>query len=212
MLAYRIIIDNNELKYYKNNKIYYDNEPIFNVKNHSLYEVNTFPNKDGLYKYFYYYPQDAFEIAKIVLNLNHNIKSLYIVEYYLDNEEIIDKVGFGNYRKLVRKKYVPTDKQYKMFPRANSTYPVLEIRLNEKNTIKTTNNIYKIDKNTTIPNNLNKLKKLREYILYKIYLEKVIREFNINYPHNEDGIMIISKYEGNIKKLEIPKKYQRLIC
>ncbi len=52
MLAYRIIIDNNELKYYKNNKIYYDNEPIFNVNNHSLYEVNTFPNKDGLYKYF----------------------------------------------------------------------------------------------------------------------------------------------------------------
>ena len=141
MLAYRIIIDNNELKYYKNNKIYYDNEPIFNVNNHSLYEVNTFPNKDGLYKYFYYYPQDAFEIAKILLNLNHNINQLHILEYYLDNNEIIDKVGFGNYRRLVRKTYVPTDKQYKLFPNQNSTYPVLEIRLDNTNKTKPTNNI-----------------------------------------------------------------------
>ncbi len=212
MLAYRIIIDNNELNYYKNNKVYYDNEPMFNIKSNSLYKVNTFPNEDRIYKYFYYYPQDAFEIAKLVLNLNHNIDSLCIAEYYLDNNEIIDKVGFGNYRKLVRKKYVPTDKQYKLFPCINSTYPVLEIRLNDSNTIKPTNNIYTIDKNTTIPNDLNKLKKLREYILYKIYLEKIINDFNIRYPHNEDGIMIISKYEGNIKKLVIPKNYQRLIC
>lgn len=212
MLAYRIVMDNNELNYYKNNKVYYDNEPIFNINYDSLYKVNTFPNKNGIYKYFYYYPQDAFEIAKIILNLNHNINHLYILEYYLDNNEIIDKVGFGNYRNLVRKNYVPIEKQYKIFPYLNSTYPVLEIRLNDSNTIKPTNNIYIIDKKIEIPKYLNRLKKLREYVLYKIYLEKVINDFNISYPHNDDGLMIISKYEGNIKKLVIPKKYQRLIC
>lgn len=211
MLAYRIVIDNNELNYYKNNKIYYDNEPIFNVPSNSLYEVNTFPNKNGTYKHLYYYPEDAFEIAKIVLKLNHTIDHLYILEYMLDNNEIIDKVGFGNYRSLVRKKYIPIEKHYKIFPYLNSTYPVLEIRLDNTNIITPTNNIFTIDNNTIIPSYLNKSIKLREYILYKIYLEKVIHDFNINYHHNEDGLMIISKYEGNVKKLTIPKNYQRLI-
>lgn len=212
MLAYRITIDSNELKYYHNNKIYYDNNPIFNTTKNSLYEINTFPNKDGIYKYFYYYPIDAYEIAKIVLKLNHNIDNVYILEYILDNNEIINKVGFGNYRRLVRKDYVPIHKQYKIYPYLNSTYPVLEIRMNPSNIIIPSGNIYSIDRNTLIPTKLNKQNKLREYILYKIYLEKVLADFNINYPHNEDGIMIISKHEGNVKKLVIPKKYQGLIC
>ena len=84
--------------------------------------------------------------------------------------------------------------------------------MNEDNKINTTGNIYSIDRNTLIPTNLNKQNKLREYILYKIYLEKVLADFNINYPHSDDGLMIISKHEGNVKKLVIPKKYQSLIC
>jgi len=212
LLAYRITIDSNELKYYHNNKVYYDNNPIFNTNKNSLYEINTFPNKDGIYKYFYYYPIDAYEIAKIVLKLNHYIDNIYILEYKLDNKEIINKVGFGNYKNLVRKDYVPTHKQYKLYPYLNSTYPVLEIRMNEGNKINTTGNIYSIDRNTLIPTKLNKQNKLREYILYKIYLEKVLADFNINYPHSDDGLMIISKHEGNVKKLVIPKKYQSLIC
>lgn len=212
MYAYRIVIDINELNYYKNNIIYFDNEPIFKINSNSLYKVNTFPNDNRTYKYFYYYPEDAFEIAKIILNINNSINQLYILEYYLDNNEIIDKVGFGNYKNLIRKKYIPKDNQYKLFPFANSTYPVLEIRLNKNNIIKPTQKIFTIKSNSIIPTSLNKSRKLREYILYKIYLEKVICEFNLNYPHKEDGIMIISKYEGNIKELKIPKKYQRLIC
>lgn len=212
MLAYRITIDSNELKYYHNNKIYYDNKPIFNTTKNSLYEINTFPNKDGIYKYFYYYPIDAYEIAKIVLKLNHNIDNVYILEYILDNNEIINKVGFGNYRRLVRKDYVPIHKQYKIYPYLYSTYPVLEIRMNPNNIIIPSGNIYSIDRNTLIPTKLNKQNKLREYILYKIYLEKVLVDFNINYPHDEDGLMIITKHEGNVKKLTIPKKYQSLIC
>ena len=212
MLAYRFTKDLNELKYYKNNKIYYDNEPIFNINKRSLYEVNTFPNKEGIYKYFYYYPEDAYEIAKIVLKLDLDIDSIYILEYNLDNKEIINNVGFGNYRCLVRKDYVPIYKQYKLYPYLNNTYPVLEIRLKPSNIMNTTGNIYRISRNTNIPNELNRLNKLREYILYKIYLEKVISDFNINYPHTDDGLMIISKTEGNVKKLVIPKKYQKLIC
>ena len=212
MLAYRITMDLNELKYYQNNIIYYDNKPIFNIDNNSLYKVNTFPNKNEIYKYFYYYPIDAYEIAKIILKLNTSIDSIYILEYNLDNKEIINKVGFGNYRCLVRKDYIPIHKQYKIYPYLNSTYPVLEIRLKPNNTMNPTGNIYSIDRNTKIPTDLNRLNKLREYILYKIYLEKVIADFNINYPHSDDGLMIISKHEGNIKKLVIPKKYQRLIC
>lgn len=212
MLAYRITTDLNELKYYLNNKIYYDNKPIFNINNNSLYKVNTFPNKKGIYKYFYYYPLDAYEISKLILKINTSIDNIYILEYNLDNKEIINKVGFGNYRSLVRKDYIPADKQYKIYPYLNSTYPVLEIRMNEDNKINTTGNIYSIDRNTLIPNKLNKQNKLREYILYKIYLEKVLSDFNIKYPHDEDGIMIISKHEGNVKKLVIPKKYQSLIC
>ena len=212
MLAYRITMDLNELKYYQNNKIYYDNKPIFNIDNNSLYKVNTFPNKNEIYKYFYYYPEDAYEIARLILKLNTSIDSIYILEYNLDNKEIINKVGFGNYRCLVRKDYIPIHKQYKIYPYLNSTYPVLEIRLKPNNTMNPTGNIYSIDRNTKIPTDLNRLNKLREYILYKIYLEKVIADFNINYPHSDDGLMIISKHEGNIKKLVIPKKYQRLIC
>ena len=84
--------------------------------------------------------------------------------------------------------------------------------MNPSNIIIPSGNIYSIDRNTLIPTKLNKQNKLREYILYKIYLEKVLADFNINYPHDEDGLMIITKHEGNVKKLTIPKKYQSLIC
>lgn len=84
--------------------------------------------------------------------------------------------------------------------------------MNINDNINITNNIFKTKINDTIPNDLNKLKKLREYILYKIYLEKVLNDFNINYPHNSDGLMIISKYNNNIKKIILPKKYQRIVC
>ena len=42
MFAYRISIDNNEINEYKHNKVYYENKPIFNINNNSLYKVNTF--------------------------------------------------------------------------------------------------------------------------------------------------------------------------
>lgn len=212
MYAYRITLDINEILYYKENKVYYYNEPLFNINKNSLYKVNTFPDTDKVTKHFYYFPIDAFEIAKIILKLNMNIDNIYILEYSLDNNEIINKVGFGNYRRLVRKKYIPAHKQYKLYPYLNNTYPVLEIRMNKSNKISPTGNIYCIDRNNLIPTKLNKQNKLREYILYKIYLEKVLRDFNISYPHEEDGLMIISNHENNIKKLVIPKKYQRLIC
>ncbi len=110
------------------------------------------------------------------------------------------------------KKYIPEDKLYKIHPYENSTYPVLELKMNNTNTINVTNNIFKMNINSFIPDELNKLKKLREYILYKLYLEKVMDDFNINYPHGSDGLMIITKDNKNIKKLYLPKKYQNLIC
>lgn len=212
MLVYRISIDEFEINEYKKNKIYYENKSIFNINNNSLYKVNTFKNSNIHCKYFYYFPQDAFEIAKIVLNINKNIKDISILEYDINKNEIFDKFGFGNYRNLMRKKYIPEDKLYKIHPYENSTYPVLELKMNNTNTINVTNNIFKIDINSFIPDELNKLKKLREYILYKLYLEKVMDDFNINYPHGSDGLMIITKDNKNIKKLYLPKKYQNLIC
>ena len=212
MFAYRISIDNNEINEYKHNKVYYENKPIFNINCNSLYKVNTFKSNNIDNKYFYYFPQDAFEIAKIVLKINSSVKSVYILEYLLNNDEVLDKFGFGNYRNLMRKWYIPENKFYKIHPYESSTYPVLELKMNKKNTINVTNNIFKVNINKSIPNELNKLKKLREYILYKIYLEKVMNDFNINYPHGNDGLMIITKDNKNIKKLHLPKKYQNLIC
>lgn len=212
MFAYRISIDNNEINEYKHNKVYYENKPIFNINNNSLYKVNTFKSNNINSKYFFYFPQDAFEIAKIVLKINSSVKSVYILEYLLNNDEVLDKFGFGNYRNLMRKWYIPENKFYKIHPYESSTYPVLELKMNKKNTINVTNNIFKVNINKSIPNELNKLKKLREYILYKIYLEKVMNDFNINYPHGNDGLMIITKDNKNIKKLHLPKKYQNLIC
>ena len=78
--------------------------------------------------------------------------------------------------------------------------------------IRTTNNIFNIKINDSIPNYLNRLRKLREYILYKTYLEKVMNDFDINYPHSNDGLMIISNQNNNVKELFLPKKYQKLIC
>ena len=42
MLVYRISTDEFEINEYKKNKIYYENKPIFNINNNSLYKVNTF--------------------------------------------------------------------------------------------------------------------------------------------------------------------------
>ena len=212
MFAYRISIDNNEINEYKHNKVYYENKPIFNINNNSLYKVNTFKSNNINSKYFFYFPQDAFEIAKIVLKINKSVKNVYILEYMLNKDEISDKFGFGNYRNLVRKKYLPENKVYKIRPYENSTYPVLELKMNKKNTINITNNYFNIDINSGIPNELNRLQKLREYILYKIYLEKVMDDFNINYPHGNDGLMIITNDNKNIKKLYLPKKYQNILC
>ena len=70
MLVYRITQDENEILEYSKNRVYFDNKPIFNTPyKNTLYELNTFPNKLGVYKHFYYFPQDAFEIAKILLKL-----------------------------------------------------------------------------------------------------------------------------------------------
>ena len=212
MLVYRISTDEFEINEYKKNKVYYENKSIFNINNNSLYKVNTFKTSNNHCKYFYYFPQDAYEIAKLVLNINKNIKDISILEYDINKNEIFDKFGFGNYRNLIRKKYIPEDKLYKIHPYENSTYPVLELKMNNTNAINVTNNIFKIDINSFIPDELNKLKKLREYILYKLYLEKVMDDFNINYPHGSDGLMIITKDNKNIKKLYLPKKYQNLIC
>lgn len=212
MLVYRISTDEFEINEYKKNKVYYENKSIFNINNNSLYKVNTFKTSNNHCKYFYYFPQDAYEIAKLVLNINKNIKDISILEYDINKNEIFDKFGFGNYRNLMRKKYIPEDKLYKIHPYENSTYPVLELKMNNTNAINVTNNIFKIDINSFIPDELNKLKKLREYILYKLYLEKVMDDFNINYPHGSDGLMIITKDNKNIKKLYLPKKYQNLIC
>lgn len=212
MYAYRITNDINEIIYYKNNKIYYYNQPLFNINNNSLYKINTFPDTDIIVKHFYYFPEDAFEIAKIILNNNINIKKLFILEYIIDNNEIIDNIGFGNYRKLVRKDYIPDNKLYKIYPNINKTYPVLEIRLDENSHIKPTGNLYPINKDILIPNKLNIINKHREYIMYKLYLERILYDFKISYPHEDNGLMIISEIEGNIKKIKIPKRYQRLIC
>ena len=212
MLAYRITIDKNEIDFYKKNKIYYDNKPIFNIRKNSLYKVNTFICNDKIGKYFYYFPLDAYEIAKIVLRLNNKINNIYILEYELNNNEVIDKFGFGNYRNLKRKDYIPQGKLYKIHPYDNSTYPVLELKMPKTSEIRTTNNIFNININDSIPSYLNRLRKLREYILYKIYLEKVMNDFDINYPHSNDGLMIISKQNNNVKELFLPKKYQKLIC
>ena len=212
MLAYRISIDKNEILSYKSNQIYYKKNEIFNTNKNSLYKVNTFKNNSKKYKYFYYFPQDAFEISKIILSINKTINNVHILEYEINNYDVYDKFGFGNYKNLKRKDYIPKNKIYKITPYEDSTYPVLEIKMNINDNINITNNIFKTKINDTIPNDLNKLKKLREYILYKIYLEKVLNDFNINYPHNSDGLMIISKYNNNIKKIILPKKYQRIVC
>ena len=114
MYAYRITNDINEIYYYKNNEIYYYNHPLFNINKNSLYKVNTFPDTDKIVKHFYYFSEDAFEIAKIILSINNNIKNIFILEYIIDNNEIIDNIGFGNYKKLVRKNYIPDNKLYKI--------------------------------------------------------------------------------------------------
>ena len=212
MYAYRITNDINEIYYYKNNEIYYYNHPLFNINKNSLYKVNTFPDTDKIVKHFYYFSEDAFEIAKIILSINNNIKNIFILEYIIDNNEIIDNIVFGNYKKLVRKNYIPDNKLYKIYPNSNKTYPVLEIRLDENSHIKPTGNLYQINNNMLIPNKLNIINKRREYIMYKLYLDHILYDFKVSYPHEDDGLMIISEIEGNIKKIKIPKRYQRIIC
>ena len=63
-----------------------------------------------------------------------------------------------------------------------------------------------------IPESLNNLKKLKQFILYKTYLEKILSDLNVNYPHGRDGLMRISKYNKNVKEISIPEKYKSFIC
>lgn len=215
MLVYRITQDENEILEYKKNMVYFDNQPIFNTPyTNALYELNTFPNKNGIYKHFYYFPQDAFEIAKILLTLKqyrtNNI--ITILEYELNNNSIINKIGFGNYNGLKRKDYLPKSKLIHISPYENSSYPVLEIRVNKNEEIKISNKSFAIENQMTIPESLNDLTKLKQFILYKTYLEKVLADLDVNYPHGYDGLMRISKYNKNVKEISIPEKYKSFIC
>lgn len=215
MLVYRITQDENEILEYKKNMVYFDNHPIFNTPyTNTLYELNTFPNKNGIYKHFYYFPQDAFEIAKILLALKqyqtNNI--ITILEYELNNNSIINKIGFGNYNGLKRKDYLPKSKLIHISPYENSSYPVLEIRVNKNEEIKISNKSFAIENQMTIPESLNDLTKLKQFILYKTYLEKILADLDVNYPHGHDGLMRISKYNKNVKEISIPEKYKSFIC
>ena len=215
MLVYRITQDENEILEYNKNRVYFDNKPIFNTPyKNTLYELNTFPNKNGVYKHFYYFPQDAFEIAKILLNLQQKQQNniITILEYELNNNSIINKIGFGNYNGLKRKDYLPKAKLIHISPYENSSYPVLEIRVSKNEEIKISNNYFTIEKEMPIPESLNNLKKLKQFILYKTYLEKILSDLNVNYPHGSDGLMRISKYNKNVKEISIPEKYKRFIC
>lgn len=216
MVAYRITQDVNEISEYKQNRIYFENKPIFNTPyNNALYEINTFPNKDGIYKHFYYFPQDAFEISKILLSLQqiqtNKENIITILEYELNNNSIINKIGFGNYNCLRRKDYLPKSKLIHISPYENSSYPVLEIRVNKDEKIKITNNSFTIDKHSLLPNELNDLRKLKQFILYKTYLERILYDLNVNYPHGRDGLMRIAKYNKNVKEISIPEKYREFI-
>lgn len=217
MLAYRITQDKNEISQYKEKKIYFDNKPVFNTPyKNTLYELNTFPDKNGIHKHFYYFPQDAFELSKILLYLQlrqtNKKGTITILEYELDNNLIINKIGFGNYNCLKRKDYLPESKLIHISPYENSSYPVLEIRVNKDDSIKTTNNSFIIENDLSIPEKLNNLVKLKQFILYKTYLERILYDLNVNYPHGRDGLMMISKYNGNVKELTIPEKYRKFIC
>lgn len=214
MLAYRITYDEDEIKQYDNGQVYYDNKTIFksSYKN-GLYEINTFPKDNLIHKHFYYFPQDAYEIAQILLNYPkpHNIDQIAVLEYELNNNTIIDKIGFGNYNCLKRKDYLPKTKLIHISPYENSTYPVLEIRLNKGMNINVTNNKYLLKKESSI-NKLNREDKLKQFMLYKVYLEYFLNDLNINYPHGPDGLMRISKINNNVKKIVLPDKYFKYIC
>ena len=212
LLVYRIIKDKKEYECYINKQIYFNNIPIFNIQNkNSLYKLNTFVYQNKIYKHFFYFPQDAFEIAKILIN-NENKKGIKILEYQLNNNSVINKIGFGNYGALKRKDYLPKNKLIHISPYENSTYPVIEIRIDQAINAITTNNCFDIDAHLPIPNSLNNKEKLKQLILYKIYLEKILNDFNIVYPHGKDGLMRISEHYKNIKQLTIPDKYLKILC
>lgn len=213
MYLYRITNDKEEIQEYLKGNIHFKREEnLFNKRpSNCLYEINTFVYDDKIYKHFYYFPQDAYEISKILLNFPKNVLSqtnnMTILEYSVDNLLAYNKVGFGNYNCLKRKDYIDEDKLYRLTPFENSTYPVLEFRFKENDKIDITKRKWSFDKFTPLPNNLNDLKKLKQFIYYKLHCESILNELGINYPHGLDGLMRISKHYDNIKEIEIPKYY-----
>ena len=217
MLLYRITNDNFEVnEYLKGNIIFNKKETLFYKKrNNCLYEVNTFIYDDKIYKHFYYFPQDAYEIAKILLKLscykNKKNNHLSILEYSIDNLNALNKVGFGNYNCLKRMDYVNEDKIYKIKPFENSSYPVLEFRFLQSDNISVTKKIWSINAHTPLPDDLNDLKKLKQLIYYKLHCETILKNLGVNYPHGLDGLMRISKHYDNVKEIEIPKCYLKIL-
>lgn len=217
MYLYRITNNKQEiLEYLKGNIYFNENENLFNKrKNNSLYEINTFIYDNKVYKHFYYFPLDAYEISKILLNFSPNYKKdmtdITILEYYVDNSIAHNKVGFGNYNCLKRKDYIDKKDLYHITPFEDSTYPVLEFRFCKNDEINITKRKWSFDKFTPFPNNLNDLKKLKQFIYYKINCESILNDLGVNYPRGTNGLMRISKSYNNVKDFEIPKKYMKVL-
>ncbi len=215
MFIYRITKYQEEIKQYLEKNVYFgNNEGLFSYQSKGIYKINTFKYTDNtIYKHFYYFPIDAFEISKILLE-NSTLSSdkfsqLYILEYYINNDEVLDKIGFGNYNCLRRKDYI--NNYFKKIPFENGTYPVLEIRLEASDNVQVTNKSFVIDKYTPLPNDLNNLKKLRQFIYYKMHIEEILEALDVKYPHGKDGLMRISEGYHNIKTIKIPNKYRKIL-
>lgn len=210
MLLYRITTDKEEIRKYEQKIIHFNNEPVFFNKPNpaSIYKLNTFPYEDKMYKHFYYFPQDAFEISKLLLKFSSyyhpKIYNINILEYSVDNMTVLNKIGFGNYGGLHRLDYIPKELNKKI---NNSSYPVIEFRLDKQDSIYPTEKKWIISKLDPLPNDLNDLVKLKQFIYYKIHCEDILNDFNVNYPHNKNGIMKICMDNNNIKEIVIPKKY-----
>ena len=217
MYLYRITNNKLEIDAYLNNELYFGSqEGLFNTKSRNgLYAVNTFVYDDKLYKHFYYFPQDAYQISQILLNfpkVQNNISSnMTILEYSVDKNIAYNKAGFGNYNCLKRKDYVAEELIHRITPFENSTYPVLEFRFDNSEKIHITKRKWILNKSTPLPDSLNDLKKLKQLIYYKLHCEAILNEFGVNYPHGPDGLMRISNHYNNIKKIEIPKYYVKLL-
>lgn len=217
MYLYRITNNKKEIEDYLSGNVYFNkDESLFNKRpNNCLYEVNTFIYDQKIYKHFYYFPLDAYEISKVLLNFPKSQYSktaeMTILEYSVDAVIAHNKIGFGNYSCLKRKDYIDKDKWCRITPFENSTYPVLEFRFEETDKINITKRKWSFDKFTPFPNNINDLKKLKQFIYYKLHCEAILNDLKVNYPHSLDGLMRISRCNDNIKEFEIPKYYMKLL-